>query len=39
VKVTEVLNEQLFQDPGLSASGISTLVTVLRKMRKDAGDF
>jgi hypothetical protein len=34
-----VLNEQLFMDPGLSPSGITTLVSVLKKMRKDAGDF
>ena len=38
-KVTAVLNEQLFMDPGLSPSGITTLVSVLKKMRKDAGDF
>lgn len=39
VELTELLNEKLFRDPGLSASGVTTLVSVLKKMRRDAGDF
>ena len=38
-QATAVLNEQLFADPGLSRAGVNSLVSVLRKMRKDAGDF
>lgn len=38
-KATAALNGSVFVDPGLSASGVTTLVKVLRQMRRDAGDF
>jgi hypothetical protein len=38
-KATDALNGSVFVDPGLSASGVTTLVKVLRQMRRDAGDF
>ncbi len=38
-RATAALNEQVFADPGLSASSVGTLVNVLRRMRRDAGDF
>jgi DNA-binding MarR family transcriptional regulator len=38
-KATAALNEQVFADPGLSPSSVSSLVSVLRRMRRDAGDF
>lgn len=38
-KATDALNGSVFLDPGLSASGVRTLVKVLRQMRRDAGDF
>ena len=38
-KATDALNGSVFVDPGLSSSAVSTLVTVLRQMRRDAGDF
>ena len=36
---TAALNAQVFADPGLSPSSVSSLVSVLRRMRRDAGDF
>jgi DNA-binding MarR family transcriptional regulator len=39
VKATEVLNGSVFSDPGLSPADLGTLVTVLRTLRRDAGDF
>ena len=38
-EATAALNEQVFADPGLSPSSVSSLVSVLRRMRRDAGDF
>jgi DNA-binding MarR family transcriptional regulator len=38
-KATDALNGSVFVDPGLSPSGVTTLVKVLRQMRRDAGDF
>ena len=38
-QVTAELNAKVFTDPGLSASAMTRLVTVLRAYRKDAGDF
>jgi hypothetical protein len=29
----------VFVDPGLSPTGVATLVRTLRQMRRDAGDF
>ena len=38
-EATAALNDQVFADPGLSPSSVSSLVSVLRRMRRDAGDF
>ena len=38
-EATAALNEQVFADPGLSPTSVSSLVSVLRRMRRDAGDF
>jgi DNA-binding MarR family transcriptional regulator len=38
-KATDVLNAQVFADPGLPADQIGTLFTVLRDLRRQAGDF
>jgi DNA-binding MarR family transcriptional regulator len=39
VKATEALNAAVFADPGLDDEGVTTLVGVLREMRRRAGDF
>lgn len=38
-KATAALNEQVFADPGLPASQVTSLVSVLRRYRQGAGDF
>ena len=38
-KATAALNEQVFADPGLAPSQVTTLVSVLRRYRHGAGDF
>jgi DNA-binding MarR family transcriptional regulator len=38
-RATAALNAQVFADPGLSPSSVTSLVSVLRRMRRDAGDF
>jgi DNA-binding MarR family transcriptional regulator len=38
-RATAALNEQVFADPGLSPASVGSLVSVLRRMRRDAGDF
>lgn len=38
-RATAALNEQVFRDPGLSRSSVTSLIAVLRRMRRDAGDF
>jgi DNA-binding MarR family transcriptional regulator len=38
-KATEAVNATVFQDPGLDASAISELVSVLQELRRGAGDF
>jgi DNA-binding MarR family transcriptional regulator len=39
LKATEVLNRDVFGQPGLSARRITTLVNVLEELRRSAGDF
>lgn len=39
LKATEQLNAQVFSRPGLSPRRVSTLVSVLTDLRRDAGDF
>jgi len=36
---TAALNEQVFAAPGLTPGSVSSLVAVLRRFRRDAGDF
>ncbi|MGB4136248.1 MAG: MarR family transcriptional regulator [Microbacterium sp.] len=36
---TDALNSEVFADPGLSAQDASDLVSIVARMRKDAGDF
>lgn len=38
-KATDALNGSVFVDPGLSPTGVATLVRTLRQMRREAGDF
>jgi DNA-binding MarR family transcriptional regulator len=38
-RATAALNSEVFADPGLSPSSVASLVAVLRRMRRDAGDF
>jgi DNA-binding MarR family transcriptional regulator len=38
-RATEALNAGVFADPGLSPNSVASLVAVLRRMRRDAGDF
>lgn len=38
-KATAALNAEVFSRPGLSASGIKTLVRTLGQLRRSAGDF
>ena len=38
-RATAALNAEVFADPGLSPSSVTSLVAVLRRMRRDAGDF
>ncbi len=38
-RATAALNAGVFADPGLSPSSVASLVAVLRRMRRDAGDF
>lgn len=38
-KATEALNRDVFAEPGLSPSGVDSLVRVLRQLRRRAGDF
>ncbi|HTY71590.1 MAG TPA: MarR family transcriptional regulator [Actinomycetes bacterium] len=38
-EATDELNSTVFADPGLSPSAVSSLVRLLRQLRKDAGDF
>ena len=38
-RATAALNAGVFADPGLSPAGVSSLVAVLRRFRRDAGDF
>ena len=38
-RATAELNAAVFADPGLSPSSVTSLVAVLRRMRRDAGDF
>jgi DNA-binding MarR family transcriptional regulator len=38
-RATAALNAQVFRDPGLSTTGVSTLVSVLRRYRQAAGAF
>ena len=38
-KATKALNETVFNDPGLSPRGVTTLVKVLGQLRHTAGDF
>jgi len=38
-RATAALNGGVFADPGLSAAGVASLVSVLRRYRRDAGDF
>jgi DNA-binding MarR family transcriptional regulator len=38
-RATTALNAGVFADPGLSPSSVASLVAVLRRMRRDAGDF
>jgi DNA-binding MarR family transcriptional regulator len=39
VKATQELNAEVFGVPGVSPEGVSSLVTVLTEMRRNAGDF
>jgi DNA-binding MarR family transcriptional regulator len=39
LEATEALNARVFDDPGLSADGVQTLLTVLTDLRRGAGDF
>jgi DNA-binding MarR family transcriptional regulator len=39
LKATEVLNRDVFGQPGLSPRRVTTLVNVLEELRKSAGDF
>lgn len=39
LEATEALNATVFQDPGLPARRVRTLVSVLQDLRKDAGDL
>ena len=38
-KATVALNEDVFEQPGIPASSVATLVSVLRRYRQSAGDF
>ena len=38
-RATAALNTEVFADPGLSPASVTSLVAVLRRMRRDAGDF
>ena len=38
-RATAALNAEVFADPGLSPASVTSLVAVLRRMRRDAGDF
>jgi DNA-binding MarR family transcriptional regulator len=38
-RATGALNSEVFADPGLSPASVTSLVAVLRRMRRDAGDF
>lgn len=38
-KATEVLNRDVFDEPGLAASDVDDVVAILARMRSDAGDF
>jgi DNA-binding MarR family transcriptional regulator len=38
-KATGLLNSTVFEDPGLDAGAVDALVSVLRDLRRDAGDF
>ena len=38
-KATGLLNTTVFEDPGLDAGAVDALVSVLRDLRRDAGDF
>jgi DNA-binding MarR family transcriptional regulator len=38
-RATAALNSEVFAEPGLSPSSVASLVAVLRRMRRDAGDF
>ena len=39
LKATEVLNRDVFGQPGLSPRRVTTLVNVLEDLRRGAGDF
>jgi DNA-binding MarR family transcriptional regulator len=39
VEATDALNQQVFEQPGLSPEDADTLVSVIARMRRDAGDF
>ena len=39
VLATGLLNTTVFEDPGLDAGAVDALVSVLRDLRRDAGDF
>lgn len=38
-KATEALNREVFSRPGLDEADVATLVDVLSRLRRDAGDF
>lgn len=38
-RATEILNGGVFADPGLTSKRAAALVTLLRSLRRDAGDF
>jgi DNA-binding MarR family transcriptional regulator len=39
LRATAAINASVFADPGLPASDVTTLVEVLQKLRRSAGDF
>jgi len=39
LRATAGINESVFADPGLPGSDVTTLVEVLQKLRRSAGDF